>query len=117
MIRFVLFVFLFFCVVPTTQAQTLTVLASWYGPGFEGKRMANSQQFRSDDSSIAANRTLPLGTRLRVINPANGRKLVVVVKDRGPYVKGRDLDLSFAAARYLGYIEDGVAKLIITICD
>lgn len=91
------------------------VKASWYGPGFEGKAMANGEPFRAKDPEIAAHNTLPLGTKILVENPENGRKLVVTVKDRGPYKKGRNLDLSRAAARKLGYIEDGIAMLDIRV--
>jgi len=90
-----------------------TVLASWYGPGFEGRLMADGQRFRTNDPTIAAHRTLSLGTKLFVENPANGRCLAVIVKDRGPYVRGRDLDLSYAAAERLGYVSRGVARLVV----
>ena len=96
-------------------AQSQTVLASWYGPGLEGNTMANGEAFRSKDPTIAAHNTLPLGTKVLVKNPENGRKLVVTVKDRGPYKRGRKLDLSRAGAWKLGYIEDGITMLDIRI--
>jgi rare lipoprotein A len=75
--------------------------------------MANGEPFRSHDKTTAAHPTLPFGTKLRVKNPDNGRELTVTVKDRGPFVKGRKLDLSLAAARELDYVNKGVTKLMI----
>lgn len=91
------------------------IVASWYGPGFEGRPMANGKLFRSSDKTTAAHKTLPFGTRLWVTNPNNGRSLIVTVKDRGPYVKGRGLDLSWAAAHELGYAEKGVTALEVVV--
>lgn len=115
-----LFLVLFFlsCIIPALPAKAgegITVTASWYD--LEGKRMANGQIFCGKDSSIAACRTLPLGTRLVVKNPENGRELKVVVKDRGPFVKGRGLDLTIAGAEKLGFRKKGVAPVIIYIAD
>jgi rare lipoprotein A len=107
--------FWFFLCVPAEAAKSIAI-ASWYGPGFEGKYMANQQRFDSNNPTIAANRTLPLGTKLLLENPINGRRLIVVIQDRGPsYTTGRDLDLSYAAARTLGYAEKGVARLVVSI--
>jgi len=58
-----------------------------------------------------AHRTLPLGTRVRLINHANGRSAEGIVNDRGPYIKGRQVDVSYAMARQLGFVEKGVVKL------
>lgn len=74
-------------------------LASWYGPGFQGRRTACGQVF-NQWALTAAHRRLPCGTRLEV--RLRGRSVRVVVNDRGPFVKGRILDLSHAAARALG---------------
>lgn len=74
--------------------------ASWYGPGFHGKRTASGQRF-DQNRLTAAHRRLPLGTRARVTNLVNGRKVDVTINDRGPYVGGRIIDLSRAAARRL----------------
>ncbi|HVB19761.1 MAG TPA: septal ring lytic transglycosylase RlpA family protein [Candidatus Paceibacterota bacterium] len=111
----VVFVLLLFFLCTPVRADTRIVIASWYGPGLEGKPMANRLPFNSNDPTIAANRTLPLGTTLLVENPMNGRSLIVVVQDRGPYVTGRDLDLSYAAAKILGYAEKGVTQLAVSI--
>jgi rare lipoprotein A len=82
-------------------AVTRTWTASWYGPGFAGRPTANGERF-DPGALTAAHRTLPFGTRLLVTNQATGRSVRVRVNDRGPYVAGRDLDLSAAAARSIG---------------
>ena len=112
--------FLCFIVVSITGAplgelatDPAIVTASWYGAYFEGRPMANGKPFKAADPTTAAHKSLPFGTKLLVKNPATGRSLVVTVKDRGPYVKGRDLDLSRAAARKLGYARRGLANLVI----
>ena len=81
--------------------------ASWYGKGFHGRKTASGIRFNSY-GLYAAHRYLPFGTILEVKNLKNGRKVRVMVIDRGPYVKGRHLDLSYGAAKKLGMIGDGV---------
>jgi rare lipoprotein A len=76
-------------------------IASWYGPGFHGRRTANGEKFDMHDFS-AAHRVLPLGSYARVRNPVNGRLVLVRINDRGPFIKGRIIDLSHAAAVHLG---------------
>jgi len=76
-------------------------LASWYGPGFHGRKTASGERFNAG-SLTAAHRTLPFGTRVRVVNRKNGRSIVVRINDRGPYAHGRIIDLSQASARALG---------------
>ena len=88
--------------------------ASWYGPKFHGRRTASGEVFNMF-SLTAAHRTLPLGTYVRVTNLKNGRSVVVKINDRGPFVKGRIIDLSYAAARRLGMIRDGVVPVEITV--
>jgi rare lipoprotein A len=83
---------------------------SWYGKDFAGKRTASGEPFDPEDHTLA-HRTLPLGTRVRLTNPENGRSVEARVNDRGPYVAGRTADLSRAAARQLGLIEDGVGEV------
>lgn len=85
-------------------------VASWYGPGFHGRRTASGERFDQNDLT-AAHRHLPLGAEVRVTNLENGRSITVQINDRGPYVKGRVIDLSKAAARKLGMVQDGVAKV------
>jgi rare lipoprotein A len=82
--------------------------ASWYGPWHHGRATATGERFNRHGLS-AAHRTLPLGTILRVTNPATGRAVTVRVNDRGPYRHGRQLDLSQGAARRLGFERQGVA--------
>lgn len=84
--------------------------ASWYGPGFHGKKTANGEIY-DQMSFTAAHKSLKFGTLLKITNPKNNRFVVVRINDRGPYVSGRDLDLSKAAALELGLMKKGVAKL------
>jgi rare lipoprotein A len=94
-------------------AQTMEV--SWYGAQFQGSRMANGKVFNKNNPTLAAHKTLPFGTKIRLENPRTNRTLVVVVSDRGPFVRGRDLDISEAAARRLGILQQGVGLLRSTI--
>jgi len=87
-----------------------TMIASWYGPKFHGKQTANTEKY-NQMALTAAHKTLPFGTMLRVTNPQNGKQVIVRINDRGPYIKGRDLDLSKGAALQLGMIEKGVIKV------
>ncbi len=85
-------------------------LASWYGPGFHGRPTASGKRFDQNDLT-AAHRRLPLGSEVKVTNLENGRSVTVEINDRGPYVDGRVIDLSKAAARRLGIVEEGVARV------
>ncbi len=87
--------------------------ASWYGKDFHGKKTANGQIYNMYGLS-AAHKTLPLGTQIRVTNLENNRSVVLVINDRGPFVSGRILDLSYGAANKLGTVERGVAKVRIS---
>ncbi|AFH48235.1 Rare lipoprotein A [Ignavibacterium album JCM 16511] len=87
-----------------------TMKASWYGPGFHGRKTANGEKF-DQMSYTAAHKSLRFGTLLRITNPKNGKSIVVRINDRGPYIEGRDLDLSKAAAHELGLMRRGVARL------
>ena len=84
--------------------------ASFYGPGFHGKKTATGEIFDQNDKT-AAHPTLPLGTKATVTNLDNGKSVDVKINDRGPYAKGRDIDLSKGAARELGMTKDGVAPV------
>ena len=88
--------------------------ASYYGKKFHGKKTASGEIFNMYDMT-AAHRTLPFGTYVRVTNLENGRSVVVRINDRGPFAKGRIIDLSYAAAKRLGIIHKGVAKVRIDI--
>jgi rare lipoprotein A len=85
-------------------------IASWYGGAFHGRDTANGEVYDMYKKT-AAHKTLPFGTRIKVVNLANGREVVVRINDRGPFVKGRIIDLSYAAARDIGMIGPGTAKV------
>jgi rare lipoprotein A len=87
-----------------------TGLASWYGADFHGRRTASGERY-SMYAMTAAHKTLPLGTQLVVINQQTGRRIRVRVNDRGPFVAGRVVDLSLAAARALGSAAAGVVPV------
>lgn len=87
-----------------------TMRASWYGPRFHGKRTANGEVY-DQMAFTAAHKSLKFGTLLRLTNPKNGKSVVVRINDRGPYIPGRQLDLSKATAQELGVIYKGVANL------
>lgn len=84
--------------------------ASWYGPGFHGRKTANGEVY-DQMSFTAAHKSLKFGTLLKITNLKNNKAVVVRINDRGPYVDGRDLDLSKAAALELGMVRKGVAKI------
>jgi rare lipoprotein A len=85
-------------------------LASWYGPGFAGRPTASTEIY-DPDLLTAAHKTLPLGSLVRVYNLDNGRNMIVRINDRGPFVEGRVIDLSRAAAEVLDCKEDGLARV------
>lgn len=87
-----------------------TMKASWYGPGFHGRKTANGEIY-DQMSFTAAHKSLKFGTLLKVTNPKNGKSVVIRINDRGPYIHGRDLDLSKAAALELGLMRKGVARM------
>ena len=89
-------------------------LASWYGPGFHGKRTANGEIYDQEDMT-AAHKTLPLGSMVQVTNLANDRALDLRVNDRGPFVDGRIIDLSKGAARALGVLGPGTAPVTVRV--
>lgn len=91
-------------------------IASWYGPGFHGNRSASGERF-NQNALTAAHRSLPFGTNVRVTNLNNGRSVIVRINDRGPYIRGRVIDLSAAAARVLGLLHTGVAPVRIEVLD
>jgi len=95
---------------PTSQRG----VASWYGPGFQGRKTASGARY-NQNAMTAASRTLPLGTRVMVTNLDNGKKAEVTINDRGPYVDDRIIDLSRAAARKIGMIKPGTAPVRIDI--
>lgn len=86
--------------------------ASWYGPGFHGRRTASGEVFNKN-ALTAAHRTLPFGARVRVTHRATGRSVIVRINDRGPFVHGRVIDLSKASAQTIGI--DGVADVTLSV--
>lgn len=84
--------------------------ASFYGNGFHGRITSDGSRYHKD-SLTCAHRTLPFGTLLKVTNKSNGKEVVVRVTDRGPFVRGRVVDLSMAAAKQLGMVSQGVAPV------
>ena len=93
-----------------TPQSVETGLASWYGPGFEGRQTTNGEIFDSSELT-AAHRTMRLPSRARVTRLDTGQSVIVRVNDRGPYIEGRLIDLSHAAAEALGFTEDGLIEV------
>ncbi len=98
------------------HAQTQKGKASYYANKFIGRPTASGERLHKD-SLTCAHRTYPFGTLLRVTNPANGKQVIVRVTDRGPFVKGRIVDLSPRAARELGIISKGIAPVVVERYD
>jgi len=101
---------------PTTVSigDTFSGIASWYGKDFHGKRTSNGEFYNMYDMT-AAHKTLPMNTMLRVTNLNNSRSAVVRINDRGPFVKTRIIDLSYAAASKLGVVARGTAPVRIQV--
>ena len=99
---------------PPTTGEVQTGLASWYGPGFHGKRTANGEIYDQNELT-AAHKTLPLGTRVMVTNENTNQSIEVRINDRGPFVGRRIIDLSYAAARSIGVYEPGVAPVRVEV--
>jgi rare lipoprotein A len=94
----------------TPPGASMIGVASWYGPGFDGRRTSSGEIY-NQESLTAASVVFPIGTQLRVTNLNNGRQVEVTVNDHGPYLKGRGLDLSHKAAQRLGMIGPGTARV------
>lgn len=89
-----------------------TMKASWYGPRFHGRVTANGETF-DQEALTAAHKKLRFGTLLRLTNPDNNRMVIVRINDRGPFIHGRHIDVSKAAAEELGMIRKGVTNLTV----
>ncbi len=100
--------------VPNHPRREQTVVASWYGRKYHGRPMANGQRYDMYADTIA-HRDLPFGTRVELRNPATGETVKAVVTDRGPFVEGRDVDLSYGLARKLSMVEKGVGTLVMRV--
>ncbi|MBI5641646.1 MAG: septal ring lytic transglycosylase RlpA family protein [Nitrospirae bacterium] len=96
---------------PNSQGYAV---ASWYGPDFHGRPTSSGEIFNMH-ASTCAHREYPFGTRLRVTNMFNNKAAECVVNDRGPFVEGRDLDLSYAVAKEIGVIGPGTSKVLIEV--
>jgi rare lipoprotein A len=99
---------------PQTQPEAMHGVASWYGEEFAGRTTANGEIF-DPLQFTAAHRTLPFGTVVEVTNPRTGQSVRVRVNDRGPYIGGRVIDLSYAAAQQIGLIEPGIGEVDIAV--
>ncbi|MDQ6972283.1 MAG: septal ring lytic transglycosylase RlpA family protein, partial [Mariprofundaceae bacterium] len=100
----------------SSRGYDKTGVASWYGRDFHGKLTANGEQYDMHAMS-AAHKTLPLPTLVRVTNLENGRSIVVRVNDRGPFVKSRLIDLSYAGAKALAYDKQGTTRVRVQTLD
>jgi rare lipoprotein A len=98
---------------PATQ-HVFNGTASWYGPGFHGKKTASGEIY-DQTKFTAAHKTLPLGSKARVTNMETGSTVEVEINDRGPFVEGRIIDLSRAAARALGLVASGTAPVRVEV--
>ena len=96
--------------------KTWTCMASWYGPGFHGRTTASGQPYDMY-AATAAHPWLPLGSIVRVINLATGESGVARINDRGPYISGRELDVSYMLAGRLGMLEPGTASVRIELLE
>ena len=101
---------------PSPGGHVMTGLASWYGPDFHGRPTSSKEIYDMNDMT-AAHKTLPFGTWVLVSNLDNGRSVAVRINDRGPFVAGRIIDLSYAAARMLGVVGPGTVPVRLELLD
>ena len=99
--------------IPESKGYREKGIASWYGSDFHGKKTANGEIYDMH-AMTAAHKTLPLGTVVRVKNLDNGSKAELRINDRGPFVRGRIIDLSYAGAKKLGVVGPGTARVEVT---
>lgn len=90
------------------------LVASWYGPDFQGKPTSSGETFDMN-AMTCAHKEYPFGTKLKVTNTSNSKSVECVVNDRGPFVKGRDIDLSYAAAKQIDLVGPGIAQVQIEV--
>ncbi|UCF70002.1 MAG: septal ring lytic transglycosylase RlpA family protein [candidate division WOR-3 bacterium] len=102
------------CLLGTPARNVEHGLASYYGAEFHGRKTASGETFDQHDLTCA-HRHLPFGTRVKVTNLKNSKSVVVRVNDRGPWVRGRVIDLSYAAAKKIGMVSDGVVKVKVEV--
>ena len=96
----------------TSAGSRQTGIASWYGPKFHGKKAADGSKYNMHKMT-AAHKTLPLGSYVKVTNTKNRRSVVVKITDRGPFAKGRIIDLSYKAAKKLDLVSTGTGRVFI----
>jgi rare lipoprotein A len=96
------------------KKDTYVGLASWYGDKYHGRRTSNGEIY-NQYKLTAAHRTLAFNTLVKVTNLKNGKSVIVRINDRGPFVRGRIIDLSYAAAKEIGMLDDGVQKVELKI--
>ena len=96
--------------------QRFSAVSSWYGEPFHGRLTASGERFDMHGFT-AAHRSLPFGTRLKVTDETTERSAIVTVNDRGPFVRGRQLDLSYGAAREIGLVGEGVGRVAVEVID
>ena len=101
---------------PVKPIKTWVGNASWYGPGFDGKKTANGERFDCE-ALTAAHPNLPFGSVIRVVNPRNGKFELVRINDRGPYQEGREIDVSYRVARKIGLIQSGVNQVRLELLE
>ena len=96
------------------EGEILKLVCSYYGKKFNGRKTANGETFDMFKMTCA-HKEMAFGTMLKVTNPANGKSVTVKVNDRGPFIEGRDIDLSYGAAKEIGLLHEGVKKLDVEI--
>ena len=101
---------------PPAGGLSQTGIASWYGPGFHGRATASGEIYNQNEFT-AAHQTLPLGTRVMVTNLENGSTAEVTINDRGPFAKGRIIDLSYSAAQLIQMIGPGTAMVRLDVLE
>jgi rare lipoprotein A (peptidoglycan hydrolase) len=101
---------------PAKPLKVWDCISSWYGADFDGLPTANGETYDMN-AATAAHPTLPMGSVVRVINLRNHRSAIVRINDRGPYVEGRDLDVSYAVARRLGFAQRGLSRVRIELLE
>jgi peptidoglycan lytic transglycosylase len=101
---------------PAKPMKTWVGNASWYGPGFNGRKTANGERYDSEGLT-AAHPNLPFGSILRVVNTRTGKYELVRINDRGPYQEGREIDVSYRVARKIGLIHSGVSQVRLELLE
>lgn len=101
---------------PVKPLKVWSGLASWYGAKFHGRRTANGETYDMH-AATAAHATLPFGALVRVVNPKSGKSRIVRINDRGPFVEGREIDISYAAAVRLGIEDRGLARVRLELLE